>query len=62
MNKEQIGSCKTLTINIVKLRLLLGRRGPWKNSSLRVYHDELLCDLAALGIKRVRLERVFPRS
>ena len=55
MYQEMIGSSKTLSINIVKLRAALGRRGPWRRCGLRKYHDELLYDLATAKRRSISL-------
>ena len=58
MNREMIGSSKTLTLNIVKLRGALGRRGPWRQCSLREYHDELLYSLVTAKRRSISLSRL----
>lgn len=58
MYREMIGSSKTLSINIEKLRAALGRRGPWRQCGLRQYHDELLFDLATAKRRNISLDRL----
>jgi hypothetical protein len=58
MHQEMIGSCKTLSLNIEKLRGALGRRGPWRQCGLREYHDELLYDLATAKRRNISLDRL----
>jgi hypothetical protein len=58
MYQEMIGSSKTLSLNIGKLRAALGRRGPWRQCGVREYHDELLYDLATAKRRNIRLNRL----